>query len=379
MIASSKDKLLFTPGPLTTSHLVKQAMLHDAGSWHFEFSQVVQSLRDQLLRVAGQVPGEGYETVLLQGSGTYGIESVLGSAMPADGKLLVLSNGAYGERMARIAGVLKIEHRVLRCGEAEAPDPNELDAALAGDRDITHVALVHCETTTGILNPLEAIGRIVAAHQRVFIVDAMSSFGAIPIGLRESSIDFLVSSANKCLEGVPGFCFVIARKERLLECAGRARSLSLDLLEQWQGFEKNGQFRFTPPTHALLALAQALQELEAEGGVLARGARYAANHRTLLDGMRTLGFAPFLRPDLQSFIITAFGYPDTPAFRFPDFYRHLSDRGMIIYPGKLTRRDTFRIGTIGRLFPEDIAALVNAVEAALRAIGCTLPVTQAEE
>ena len=379
MIASSKDKLLFTPGPLTTSHLVKQAMLHDAGSWHFEFSQVVQSLRDQLLRVAGQVPGEGYETVLLQGSGTYGIESVLGSAMPADGKLLVLSNGAYGERMARIAGVLKIEHRVLRCGEAEAPDPNELDAALAGDRDITHVALVHCETTTGILNPLEAIGRIVAAHQRVFIVDAMSSFGAIPIGLRESSIDFLVSSANKCLEGVPGFCFVIARKERLLECAGRARSLSLDLLEQWQGFEKNGQFRFTPPTHALLALAQALQELEAEGGVPARGARYAANHRTLLDGMRTLGFAPFLRPELQSFIITAFGCPNAPAFRFPDFYRHLSDRGMIIYPGKLTRRDTFRIGTIGRLFPEDIAALVNAVEAALRAIGCTLPVTQAEE
>jgi len=217
----------------------------------------------------------------------------------------------------------------------------------------------------------------VARHKRVFIVDAMSSFGGIPIGLREASIDFLVSSANKCLEGVPGFCFVIARKERLLECAGRARSLSLNLLDQWQGFEKNGQFRFTPPTHALLALAQALPELEAEGGVPARGARYAANHRALLDGMKSLGFAPFLRPDLQSFIITAFGYPNTPAFRFPDFYRRLSDCGMIIYPGKLTRQDTFRIGTIGRLFPEDIVALVHVIQATLSAMGCALPVTQA--
>lgn len=378
MIASSKDKLLFTPGPLTTSHLVKEAMLHDAGSWHFEFNQVVQTLRDQLLTVAGLAPGDGYETVLLQGSGTYGIESVLGSVIPADGKLLVLTNGAYGERMARIAGVLKIDHRVLRCEESEVPDLDELDAALAGDRDLSHVALVHCETTTGILNPLDDIGRIVARHQRVLIVDAMSSFGAIPIGLRDASIDFLVSSANKCLEGVPGFCFVIARKERLLECGGRARSLSLDLLEQWQGFEKNGQFRFTPPTHALLALAQALRELNAEGGVAARGARYAANHRALIEGMSALGFAPFLRPELQSFIITAFGYPATAAFRFPDFYRHLSDRGMIIYPGKLTRRDTFRIGTIGRLFPEDIAALVNAIAAALRAMGCAPPVTQVQ-
>jgi 2-aminoethylphosphonate-pyruvate transaminase len=373
MIEHSQDKLLFTPGPLTTSPSVKQAMLHDAGSWHFEFAQVVKTIREGLLRVAGV--GEDYAAVLLQGSGTYGVEAVLGSAIPAQGKALIVVNGAYGERMAKTAAVLQIPHEVFRCAESATPDPAALDSILRANPALTHVAMVHCETTTGILNPIEPIGRLVAEHHRVFIVDAMSSFGAVPIDARGLPVDFLISSANKGLEGVPGFCFVIAPRHRLLECEGRARSLSLDLFAQWQGFEKNGQFRFTPPTHALLAFAQALREFEAEGGVPARGARYAANHATLLKAMGELGFKPFLPAACQSYIITAFGYPVAPSFHFPDFYRQLSDRGMIIYPGKLTQLDTFRIGTIGRLFPEDLVRLAHAVEDSLQAMGCPVPVT----
>jgi 2-aminoethylphosphonate-pyruvate transaminase len=247
------------------------------------------------------------------------------------------------------------------------------------DRDpgIRHVAMVHCETTTGILNPIEAVGGIAAAHGCVFIVDAMSSFGAVPIDFRKASIDYLISSANKCLEGVPGFSFVIARKSRLLEAEGRARSLSLDLFDQWKSFEKNGQFRFTPPTHALLAFSQALTEWEEEGGIAGRGARYAGNHAILLKGMHSIGLEPVLRPELQSFIITAFGYPDDEAFLFTNFYRLLSDNGMIVYPGKLTQRNTFRIGTIGRLFPADIVQLLDAIRNSLSFLGCRIPVKQA--
>jgi 2-aminoethylphosphonate-pyruvate transaminase len=377
MIPKAKDKLLFTPGPLTTSLSVKMAMLHDAGSWHFEFNNLVAELRGKILAVAGLKPGEGYESVLLQGSGTYGLESVLGSAIPAKGKLLVLSNGAYGERIARMAGMLKIDHCILSSDESETPDLLQLEKTLAGDAAITHVAMVHCETTTGILNPVETVGRMVASHKRVFIVDAMSSFGAIPIDMKAASIDFLVSSANKCLEGVPGFCFVIANKPRLLECEGRARSLSLDLFGQWLGFEKNGQFRFTPPTHALLAFAQAMKEWDEEGGLALRGARYAANHAILLQGMKGFGFRPFLKPEIQSFIITAFGYPDDSGFNFQTFYRLLSDNGMIVYPGKLTQRNTFRIGTIGRLFAGDIVQLLHAIQNSLAFMGCAVPVKQA--
>ncbi|MFO0889174.1 MAG: 2-aminoethylphosphonate--pyruvate transaminase, partial [Isosphaeraceae bacterium] len=229
---------------------------------------------------------------------------------------------------------------------------------------------------TGILNPLEPIGEVVRRHGRSLIVDAMSSFGAIPIDVRQVGIDYLVSSANKCIEGVPGFSFILARRAALEATAGHARSLSLDLLGQLRGFESNGQFRFTPPTHAILAFEQALRELEIEGGIPARGRRYAANHRVLMKGMKDLGFLPFLRPEVQSPIITAFHCPGDRAFRFDEFYRRLADRGMIIYPGKLTNAETFRIGTIGRLFEVDIAQLLHAVEWALGAMGCSLPLSR---
>jgi 2-aminoethylphosphonate-pyruvate transaminase len=369
MTSDSKDKLLFTPGPLTTSLTVKQAMLHDAGSWHFEFNALVSGIREQLLALANLPLNDGFEAVLMQGSGTFGVESVLGSVIPPSGRLLVIANGAYGERLAHIARTLRIEHHILRAPEDAAPRAAEVRAALATHPGITHLAVVHCETTTGLLNPIQEIGQVARESGLTYIVDAMSSFGAAPIDFRAASIDYLISSANKCIEGVPGFSFVFARLADLLKTEGYARSFSLDLLGQLKGFEKNGQFRFTPPTHSILAFAQALRELAAEGGLTARGRRYAANHSRLMRGMCQLGFQPFLRPELQSYIITAFYYPKIAGFEFTRFYRALSDLGFIIYPGKLTMADTFRIGTIGRLFESDIDHLLDGIEIVMKGFG----------
>ncbi|MCP5521797.1 MAG: 2-aminoethylphosphonate--pyruvate transaminase [Verrucomicrobiales bacterium] len=370
---SAHDKLLFTPGPLTTSLSVKQAMLHDAGSWHFEFNAIVAGIRQRLLALAGTSKEAGFECVLMQGSGSFGVESVLGSVIPPDGRALILTNGAYGDRIVQMARVLRLDHVVLRTAEDTPPTADQVREQLTTQAGITHVIAVHCETTTGILNPIETIGPAAREHGCRFIVDAMSSFGALPIDLDAWGVDYVISSANKCIEGVPGFSFVLARRESLLATEGWARSLCLDLLGQWKGFEKNGQFRYTPPTHALLAFQQALEEWESEGGVTGRGDRYRRNHGILMAGMKALGFQPYLPAEIQSPIITAFRHPGDPRFRFDDFYHRLSDRGMIIYPGKLTQVDTFRIGTIGRLFPADIEQLLSAIRRALQDMGCQLP------
>ena len=364
-----RSKLLFTPGPLTTSRAVKAAMLVDVGSRDDEFIAVVREIRTQLLEIGGVSQAAGYEAVLLQGSGTFGIESVLSSAVPPSGKLLLLVNGAYGERMVQIANRHRLTVDVLRWPEDQVTDPAAVQRRLAENAGITHLAVVHCETTTGIVNPVEEIAKLVRAAGATFIVDAMSSFGGIPLSVSAAEIDFLVSSANKCIEGVPGFTFVLARKKALASCEGNARTVSLDLFEQWRGLETNGQFRFTPPTHALLAFAQALSELKAEGGVPGRAKRYRANHAALLAGMKRLGFRAYLAPEHQSWIITAFHYPDHPAFRFEEFYRQLAARGMVIYPGKLGKVACFRIGNIGRLTPTDIQDLLHAVEDVLSVMG----------
>ena len=368
-LPTAKDKILFTPGPLTTSLTVKQAMLRDAGSWHFEFNAVVQRVREKLLNVAGVSRAAGYECVLLQGSGTFGVEAVFATCVPPNGKVAVLANGAYGERCVLMLQHAKIDHVVLRTTEDTPNDPAALDRALGADKSITHVVVIHCETTTGILNPINELGQIAKRHGRAYIVDAMSTFGAIPMDFAAAGIDFLISSANKCVEGVPGFSFVIARRAELLANEGHARSLSLDLVGQLKGFEKNDQFRYTPPTHSILAFDQALRELDQEGGVAARGARYRRNHEILITGMKALGFRSYLDPKVQSCIITSFYFPSDPKFTFNDFYRRLSDKGFIIYPGKISQADTFRIGSIGRLFEADIRALLLAIGETVKEIG----------
>ena len=371
-IPPARDKLLFTPGPLTTSLTVKEAMLRDAGSWHYDFNALVTSVRERLVTLAGLSREQGWECVLLQGSGTFGVEAVFQTTVPPNGKVAVLANGAYGERMVLMLQHARIAHEVLRTPEDTPGDPVPLDALLARDKAITHVAAVHCETTTGILNDIATIGRVAKKHSRVYVVDAMSSFGALPIDFAACGIDYLISSANKCIEGVPGFSFVFCRRAALVACEGFARNLSMNLLDQFKAFEKSSQFRYTPPTHAILAFDQALRELDLEGGVASRGARYRRNHETLLAGMKRLGFRSYLPPAVQSPIITSFLYPADPRFDFPEFYRRVADKGFILYPGKISQAATFRIGNIGRLFESDMRCVVSAIGETIEEMGVKL-------
>lgn len=370
-LPSWRDKALFTPGPLTTSRTVKQAMLRDLGSRDTEFLAIVRAIRGRLLAL-GAVAEPEYTAVPMQGSGTFGVEAVLASVVPAGGRVLVASNGAYGQRIGRIARVLGIDVVPLDHPEHVPIDPAQIARALEAKPDIALIAVVHCETTTGIVNPIERIGEMTKGPRTRLFVDAMSSFGAVPIDLAASGIDYLVSSANKCIEGVPGFSFVLARRAALEATAGWARSVSLDLHAQWKGLENNGQFRFTPPTHALLAFDQALTELDWEGGVAGRAARYRANYETLIAGMRSMGFAEYLPPERQGYIITSFRYPAHSRFRFEEFYQRLSERGFVIYPGKVTDADCFRIGNIGRIFPADVSALLAAIADVLGVMGVSL-------
>jgi 2-aminoethylphosphonate-pyruvate transaminase len=366
-----KDKVLFTPGPLTTSRTVKQAMLRDLGSRDCEFIGLVKEIRDKLVAL-GQGDLREYTVVLMQGSGTFGLEAVVSSTVPPDGKLLVIINGAYGKRLAKIASVLKIDTITLEYSENTTPNLREIEDAIKADDKIACVSVVHCETTTGIINPIEEIGELVAKSGAKYFVDAMSSFGAVPLDLAGCHIDYLVSSANKCIEGVPGFSFALCKLRSLKETAGFARSVSFDLLDQYQGFEKNGQFRFTPPTHALVAFRQALAELELEGGVRGRAERYRKNYETLVAGMREMGFQEYLKREHQGYIITSFLYPDDPNFGFEKFYESLNQKDYVIYPGKVSDANCFRIGNIGRIFEADVKALLAAIEETITEMGVKL-------
>ena len=359
-LSSWKDRALFTPGPLTTSRAVKQAMLRDLGSRDMAFIEIVREVRRKLVALAG-VDESQFTAVLMQGSGTFGIEAVISSVIPSDGKLLVLINGAYGERIQKMAEVHHIPTVPLRFAEHVAPDPEAQNQALMADPSITHVAAVHSETTTGIVNPIAAYGEIARRHRCTYLVDAMSSFGAYPIDLQGCGIDYLISSSNKNIEGVPGFSFILARKEALTATRGFARTLSLDLVAQWDGLETDGQFRFTPPTHAILAFRQAVNELEEEGGVSARASRYRRNYEATVSAMQRMGFQTYLDPADQGYIITSFRYPNHLLFDFQEFYQRLHDKGFVIYPGKLSHADCFRIGHIGRLDLSDVRALMAAV------------------
>ncbi len=366
-----KDKILFTPGPLTTSQTVKQAMMRDLGSRDSEFIAIVREIRRNLVELGQGNPDE-YTAVLMQGSGTFGLEAVVSSTVPPDGRLLIIINGAYGKRLAKIASILKIDTITLEYPENSTPDLLEIEETLNNDKKITNVSIVHCETTTGIINPIMEIGRIVAKSGARYFVDAMSSFGAVPVNLAKCNIDYLVSSANKCIEGVPGFSFVLCKLSSLRETTGYARSLSFDLLDQYSGFEKNGQFRFTPPTHALVAFRQALEELKAEGSVKGRARRYRKNYETLVKGMRQMGFKEYLAPELQGYIITSFLYPDDPNFSFEQFYEILNQKNYVIYPGKVSNANCFRIGNIGRIFETDIKALLAAISKTIEQMGVKL-------
>ena len=357
---------LLTPGPLTTTDTVKQEMLVDRCTWDDAYKAVTQKIRRQLLELA-HVSEDDYTAVLMQGSGTFGVESVLTSVVGDQDKVLICSNGAYGKRMTDICTHSRIPFVHYAQDYDKVPDAAHMAQLLAQDSSITHVAMVHSETTSGILNDIQSVGKVVRDAGRTFIVDAMSSFGGVDIPVSDWGIDFLVSSANKCIQGVPGFSFILCRRDKLLSSEGKARSLSLDLLDQWKGMEKDGKWRFTSPTHVVLAFSKALDELEAEGGIPARHRRYAENNRLLIEKMRAMGFAPYIDGSRQGPIITTFFYPAGVPFQFSEFYTYIKERGYVLYPGKLTDADTFRVGNIGEIYPEDIEKLASIIAGFLAA------------
>jgi 2-aminoethylphosphonate-pyruvate transaminase len=356
---------LLTPGPLTTSRGVKLAMLADYGSRDVEFRQIIKSIRTSLLDLAHC--NSNYECVIMQGSGTFAIEAALGSFCPSKRyKTLVVCNGAYGERAAKILNRLGRPVVTLDKGDSEAPTPEEIVSALNVDRTISHLWLVHCETTSGIVNPIQAICKAVEGRALTIMVDAMSSFGAIPIDMSGWNIDVMVSSSNKCIEGVPGFSYALVRRQLLDESEGVCHSTVLDLFEQWTVLERTGQFRFTPPTHALVAFQKALEEFAREGGIAARAQRYQRNADVLVRGMREMGLQTLLSDDEAGPIIQTFLIPRDPNFKFDTFYEMLRQKGYAIYPGKLTKRPSFRIGTIGQLDETVIRGALTAIREVLR-------------
>src|SRR5687767_6026047 len=351
-----KEPILLTPGPLTTSSATKLAMVRDWGSRDTGFIEINRRVRELLLKVIG---GENtHVCVPLQGSGTFSVEAMLGTMVPKNGHVLVPQNGAYCKRIAKICQILGRRTTLIDYEERQPVKPADIDAALKKDPSITHVALVHCETSTGVLNPLGEVATIVAHHGKSLLVDAMSSFAAVEV---KGPFDALVAASGKCLEGPPGMGFALIRKTALEKCAGNSPSLVLDLHDQWVTMEKTAQWRFTPPTVIVAALHAALEQFVAEGGQPARGARYRRNCEVLIEGMTRLGFRLFLEPRHQAPVIVTFHAPGDPNYKFQQFYDRVREKGFVLYPGKLTQIDTLRVGCIGAIDEQVMRAAVHAI------------------
>ena len=366
---TSKDPILLTPGPLTTTLQTKQAQLRDFGSRDIAFIEMTAGLITQLNNIVHG--GDDHACVLMQGSGTFSVEAALGTLIPRNGHVLVCINGEYGKRIAKICEIIQRKHKILQTGEDQPTTARMLDEALAADPSLTHVSIVHCETSTGILNPLEEIAAVVAKHKRGLFIDAMSSFGAIDIDARKIRFDGVVAASGKCLESVPGMGFAILRKAALEQCKGNCHSLSLDLYDQWQAYMRTKQWRFTPPTTVVAALAEALKQFQAQGGVASRAARYRKNCETLIDGMEKLGFVSFLPRAIQAPIITTWHAPADPKYNFNVFYDKVREHGFTLYPGKLTQVETFRVGCIGAIGDAEIKQAVDAIAAIVKEMGIT--------
>ena len=366
-MTTHRDAVLLTPGPLTTSLRTKLAMLKDWGSWDSDFIAITARVRQSLLDI---VHGhDSHVVVPLQGSGTFSVEAAVATVVPPDGHVLVLDNGAYCKRAAKLTHLMGRRTTVVPFAEDAAISPEVLQTHLLADKSITHVVMIHCETGAGVLNPLQAVADVCHAHGKGLIVDAMSSFAALEIDARKVHFDALVAASGKCLEGVPGMGFVFIRKAILPQCEGNNNSLAMDLYDQYVYMEKTGQWRFTPPTHVLVALNEAIAQFEEEGGQTARLKRYQSNCRTLVDGMAALGFKPFLDPAIQAPIIVTFHAPADPRYQFKTFYDIAKKNGFILYPGKLTQVETFRVGCIGAIGPAEMAQAVHAVALTLKEMG----------
>ncbi|MGH4137789.1 2-aminoethylphosphonate--pyruvate transaminase [Clostridium sp.] len=355
-----KNYKLLTPGPLTTTKTVKEQMLLDRCTWDDEYNEITQKIRREILNLSGASP-KLYTTVLMQGSGSFGVEAVLHTTIGKEDKCLILTNGAYGERIVAMAKCMGINYVKYNVEYDTFPKAKEIKIILNSDKAITHVVMVHLETTTGILNPIEDIAKLCQEYDKTFILDAMSSFGGIEINVQKLGIDYLISSANKCIQGVPGFSFIIAKIKTLSKCQGNSSSLSLDLYDQWKNMDENGKWRFTSPTHVVAAFSKALDELLEEGGVVGRNKRYTDNNNLLRKKLKDIGISSYINEELQSPIITTFLFPSED-FNFKGFYDYVKERGFVLYPGKLTEVDSFRIGNIGEIYEEDIEKLCIIIQ-----------------
>lgn len=352
---------LLTPGPLTTTDTVKKEMMFDHCTWDDGYKKITLNIRSGLLKLA-HANEDDYTVILMQGSGTFGVESVLTSTVGLEDKLLIVANGAYGERMEDIAKHAGLSYVIYHQDYDKVPDAEEIGRILDQDMSITHVSMVHSETTFGILNNIGEVTRVVKQKNRTMIIDAMSSFAGVDIKVQDLGIDFLISSANKCIQGVPGFSFIIARKNALMKTKGQARSLSLDLYDQWETMDKDGKWRFTSPTHTVLAFAKAMEELEQEGGIAARSKRYYDNNREIIRRFKEMGLETYIKEEQQGPIITTFLFPENADFTFEEMYDYIKKRGYAIYPGKVTEAATFRIGNIGEIYKEDVDALCDIMK-----------------
>ena len=366
-VSETGDPLLLTPGPLTTGRRVKEVMVHDWGSRDATFLAINAEVLARLPEIVNG--GADYVTVPMQGSGTFAVEAMLTTFVPPGGTVLMLINGAYGHRAKKILSIARRETIVHETAEDTPPDLAQVERILQATPQITHIFAVHCETTSGILNPIREIGALAQKYAKSFLLDSMSAFGALPLDAPAIAVDAIAASSNKCIEGIPGLGFVICHKAALETTAGNATTLVLDLHDQWKSFAKTGQYRFTPPIHVIVSFHQALTEFFAEGGQPGRGKRYTENCRVLIDGMQALGFEPLLSGNLQAPIIVTFRMPADPSFKFQEFYDRLKDRGYVIYPGKLTVADSFRIGCIGRLYPEQMRGALGAIRDILSQMG----------
>ena len=364
--------LLLIPGPVSTSAAVKAAMAQDFAPWDGSFRPLYAEVRERVLALAGV--GEDSHTVLpLQGCGHFAMEAAIRSLVPPHdgGKLLIPVTGSYAVRMARLAREAGRHVVELPIPAGLPADPQAVAARLAADAAITHVGQVYSETSTGLVHPVAAVGEAVRAAGRHMIVDAVSAFGALPLDLAaQPEIAAVVFTSNKCLEGMPGLSFTVARRERLAQ-AIVAGSWSFDLadIDRHASGHGYGSFRFTPPAQVLAAFLVALREHAAEGGRPARLARYAANAAALYDGMLAIGLRPYLRRELQGPIVLNVHAPDDPAWSLQDFVDGCNRRGFVISNFYDTAAPSFRVGCIGGVAPDDMRRFVAAVHDTLHAMG----------
>ena len=367
MPRSPDTPLLLTPGPVSVSASTKAVMLQDRASGGEEFVRDLNLARDYMV---GLVGGTGaYTAIPLPGSATYANEAVIATLVPEGGKLLIHSNGVYGDRLIEICNHTGKPYAVIRTQPFVPPTAAQVEAAIAADPAITHVFVVHCETSTGVLNPLEPIAELCRQHSLGLLIDAVASFGAMPIDAKRLGLQAVTVSSNKCMQSVPGVGWAVVQKTALEGARGRCTTLVLDLWDQAQHMDRTNAFRFTPPTQVLAAFAQACREHEAEGGTQGRLARYRGNWRRLVDGMRQLGFTTVVPDEAASPIVATFHNPPDPRFSFQALFEGMKRRGFIIFPGRLALADTFRIGCMGDVTEADMAEAVQAVAETMREMG----------